>query len=81
MTTKIKVFSAAWCAQCKILKAALNRAGVEYEEIDIDTEEGEKLATLSNIRTLPTTIIVNEQDDSIEVKRIVGVQPVSEYAI
>lgn len=81
MTTKVKVFSAVWCAQCKILKAALNRAGVEYEEIDVDTDAGAELATLSNVRTLPTTLIVTEEDDSIEVKRIVGVQPVSEYAI
>ena len=32
----IIVFSTPWCGYCRGLKAGLNRAGIEYTEVDIE---------------------------------------------
>lgn len=36
------LFSAVWCGICKKAKAYLDKKGIAYREIDIDTSEGKK---------------------------------------
>lgn len=64
---KITVYGASWCGPCKMVKGALNRAGLEYEAIDIDSEPNK--AEEAGVRGIPTTII---SDDEGEVVRYVG---------
>ena len=54
---KIKVFSAAWCSQCEGMKQTLSNMGLEFDVIDIDSEEGSALAQQHRVRSLPTVII------------------------
>lgn len=41
------LFTAAWCPHCRQAKAYLERTGVTYEEVDVDTPAGKaRLAAL-----------------------------------
>lgn len=39
-TGGVQLFSASWCGYCRKAKAHLDRAGIAYREIDIDTPDG-----------------------------------------
>ncbi len=54
---EVTVYSAPWCAGCKILKAALSTAGIGFTEVDIDTPEGMTKAKELNIKSIPVTTI------------------------
>lgn len=69
----IKVVSAAWCSQCNVLKDMLTRNGVIYQVIDGD--ENMEFCMENNIKSLPTTLIYEED----EVKIIHGVGKLEEY--
>ena len=70
---KLIKFEASWCAPCKaytpIFKQVTENNGmVESQVIDIDNEV--ELTQKYNIRSVPTTILVN--DDGEELGRVVG---------
>ena len=54
---QIKLFTAQWCSQCQSMKQVLNNMGLEFETIDIDTEQGSVLAQQHKVRSLPTTLL------------------------
>ena len=56
----INLYSAEWCSGCKMLKAQLDNADVEYNYIDIDTHSD--LAAQKNIRGIPYTEILKGGD-------------------
>lgn len=74
---KITVYTASWCPSCQTLKKSLEDSNIEYETVDVDTDEGMALATNSGVRGLPTTIITDDQ--GAVIRNIVGLQPVGEY--
>ena len=37
---KAKIYSAGWCGHCRRAKALLESAQIDYDEIDVDTEDG-----------------------------------------
>lgn len=53
----IEVFSASWCSGCKTVKKVLSEKGVEFTEVDIDTEEGMLKAKGLGIRNIPVTFV------------------------
>lgn len=65
-------FSAKWCGPCQGLKMVINGAGdklpMPVEEVDID--DNIMMAQQFNVRSVPTLIIVDEQE--AELKRHVG---------
>lgn len=69
----IKVVSTAWCSQCNVLKDMLTRNGVIYHVIDAD--ENMEFCMENNIKSLPTTLIYEED----EVKIVRGVGKLEEY--
>lgn len=71
------LFTAKWCANCVALKVGLEEEGITYNTVDVDTPEGEELARKNGIRGLPTVLVINDEGE--EFRRIVGIQPVSEY--
>jgi thioredoxin-like negative regulator of GroEL len=77
MNYKIDVYSASWCPNCSVLKNSLDEANIQYEVVDCDSDEGMSRAAALGIRGLPTTVI--SQDGTV-IRRIVGLQPVSQYA-
>jgi thioredoxin 1 len=70
---KLLKFYADWCGPCKmqtmIIKSAEDKITMPIEEVDIDNNIF--MATERNVRSVPTMIIVDENDK--EVKRHVGV--------
>lgn len=62
---KLKVFSASWCTNCKPYKLYLKNLGIEFEEIDVESEEGAKLATQFSVRSLPTSIVEGADGETV----------------
>ena len=59
---RLKVYTTQRCGDCMMAKAVLDRAGVDYEEIDIDRDP-EAAATVVAInggyRTVPTLLLAD----------------------
>ncbi|WP_445476060.1 glutaredoxin family protein [Methanococcoides methylutens] len=62
--TKVTLVHASWCHVCPAAKKFWNdlrsERGFDYEEIDIDTPEGDELSQKYSIMSVPTTIIDGE---------------------
>jgi thioredoxin-like negative regulator of GroEL len=70
---KFYKFYADWCGPCKVLTANLEKAGIEYEPINI--EENEELCVAYGIRNIPVFVAVKEKDGvENEVARFVGIK-------
>ena len=71
---KLIRFTAAWCPSCKrfapILEAFAEKRGVPL--VTVDVEEQPDLGTAYDVRTLPTTVLV---DDGQVLKTITGAMP------
>ena len=70
MKLKLLKFSAQWCGPCKMQKAELekNPIGIDIQEIDIDstTPEDMELVKRYRIMSIPTMIIINNNDEVLE---------------
>ena len=56
------MYTTARCGDCTMAKAVLDRAGVVYEEIDIDLDPGAAEAVLAingGYRTVPTILLTD----------------------
>ena len=53
----IKVISANWCQQCKVLKTSLEREGIEYTLVDADDFANQEYISKLGVRSLPVTVI------------------------
>lgn len=65
-------FSAQWCAPCKVYAKTFERVekmddfkNVEFKVYDVDSDEGEDLAIKYQIRSVPTTIILDDNENVI----------------
>jgi mycoredoxin len=55
----LTMFTTTWCGYCQRLKSQLDRAGIEYEVVDIENEpEGAELVEHANggNQTVPTLL-------------------------
>ena len=72
---KILKFESDSCPQCKALSATLERITKEYKtdmkNIDIEEDNNQNLIRKYNIRSIPTLIFLNEDQ---EYNRLVGNQ-------
>ena len=67
-----KYFSAAWCGPCKQFKPIMQELADEGFDVEfLDGDENKQLAIDANIRSIPTTLIM---DGMVEVNRIVGIR-------
>ncbi|WP_409478669.1 thioredoxin fold domain-containing protein [Pseudobdellovibrio sp. HCB154] len=79
-------FSAPWCPACIRLKSeTMNKPPVKallkkvnFEEINIDLVENEKISDQYGVKAIPTVILVNEQGE--EIKRWLDYQPAKSFA-
>lgn len=55
---RVLKFSASWCNPCKMLDKQLDSLGYLVEQVDVETEEGKKLARDYGVRRIPTLIAV-----------------------
>ena len=75
MDKRILRFTASWCGPCKTLSENLERANLKMpiEVIDIDVHDN--IAQEYGIRSVPTLVMLDENN---EVKRIVGTKTVNQ---
>ena len=67
-----KYFSAKWCGPCKQFKPIMQKLSNEGYDIQfIDGDENPSMANEYDVRSVPTTVI---QENSVEVKRIIGIR-------
>lgn len=75
----LKIYSRT-CGPCKVLEIALQLAGIPHESIDVQSVQGEDIASKYEIKTVPTLILVD--DEGNVVKRhsgLLGVQELKEF--
>ena len=70
---KIIKFSTSWCGPCRAFSSTFHRVeemedykDIEFKEIDIEKDEdGEVLAEKYQVRSVPTTVLLDENDELI----------------
>lgn len=63
---KFTKFGATWCHPCKMFKPIIDEVAKDFpdvEFVDVDVDDKPDLATKNNIRSIPTYIISDEQDN------------------
>lgn len=67
---KILKFTADWCVACKNMSKLLEDIPNNITEVDIESDEGDDLSTKFKIRSIPTLVVIDSNDE--EVKRFIG---------
>ena len=68
----VKYFSAVWCGPCQTFKPTMKELASEGYNIEfIDVDEQGDAAVEYNIRSVPTTVII---ENGVEVNRLIGAQ-------
>lgn len=69
MIKNILKLSASWCAPCRVYAPTFHRVSkyekyknIEFKEYDIEEEDGEEMALKYNVRSVPTTILLDENE-------------------
>ena len=70
----IFAFSAAWCPNCPRMKPVWEKLKEDHEVNVIDVDEYPEKAKDWGVQSLPTTLIVENEE---EVDRVVGARPYS----
>ena len=65
---KLLKFYATWCGPCKTLTKTMEGIELPCEVVSIDIAEDMHLATKYKVRSVPTLILVNENDEPIATK-------------
>ena len=70
---KILKFTAEWCSSCKAMSKIIEELPDKsfIHEINVESDEGDDLATKFKIKSLPTIVVLNKNDE--EVNRFVGI--------
>jgi thioredoxin 1 len=69
---KVYKFYADWCQPCKMMSKVIKDAGdkITDEIVDVNIDEQMKTAVSFNVRSVPTMVMVDENDK--EIKRQSG---------
>lgn len=70
---EILKFYAEWCGPCKVVENLLTARDIPHTNVNIDTDEGEELASKYGIRNIPVLLVI---DNDEVVNRYVGVPSV-----
>ena len=57
----IKLYSDT-CGPCKALENNLIKSKIKYDNVNIDSEEGEKLIEKYSIKSIPTLLLIDDND-------------------
>jgi|TARA_A100001388_G_C28529945_1_gene385059 thioredoxin 1 len=69
----LKYFSATWCGPCKVFKPVMQELAGQGHSIEfIDVDEQSDVATEFGVRSVPTTVVM---ENGQEVDRFVGAIP------
>ena len=61
----LKVYSKT-CGPCKVLERNLKQSGIEYINIDVDSEEGEEISNKYEVTMVPTLLLLDDNDNLIK---------------
>ncbi len=68
----MKYFSATWCGPCQVFKPIMKELVSEGHNIEfIDVDQNNEAAAEFNVRSVPTTIVM---ENGKEIDRLVGAQ-------
>ena len=69
---KILKFSASWCGPCRVFANTFKKVSemekykdIEFKSIDIEEDDGELYVEKYNIRSVPTILLLDEDDNII----------------
>lgn len=69
---KILKFSASWCGPCRVFANTFKKVSemekykdIEFKSIDIEEDEGELYVEKYNIKSVPTILLLDEDDNII----------------
>ena len=72
MIKKIVDASASWCGPCRVFANTYKKVSemeeykdIEFKSIDIESDEGELYVEKYNIRSVPTILLLDENDNII----------------
>ena len=73
MLKKVIKFSAAWCGPCRAFAGTFKKVSemeqykdIEFKSIDIEADEdGELLTEKYNVRSVPTIVLLDENDEIV----------------
>lgn len=73
MVAKCLKFGATWCSPCKTLKPIFEKVSqmeefkdIEFIEYDIEEEDAEDLVLKYGIRSVPTVVLLDENDNVLK---------------
>lgn len=76
---KILKFYSESCAPCKVMSNKLKELDVEVKDIDIADDSSIDLCNKYSIRTVPTIIVLDENDELVSIfKGIVPIENIKE---
>jgi len=83
--TQIFKFSASWCGPCRVFADTFKKVsemdeykGIEFKSIDIENDEdGELMVEKYQIRSVPTTVLADENGDAIY--KLMGNIPLKDF--
>ena len=61
----LKIYSKT-CGPCKVLERNLKQSGIEYINIDVDSEEGEEISDKYEVTMVPTLLLLDDNDNLIK---------------
>ena len=67
---KLLKFEASWCAPCKQLSEVMKNVEIPFPVSVIDIDENREAAMSYGIRSVPTLILVDENEN--QIKRVSG---------
>lgn len=62
---KILKFGASWCSACKAQSLTLAQMQLDYPLVEIDVDKESNTAVEFGVRSLPTLIIVDENENRV----------------
>lgn len=68
MEKVIKLY-ADWCGPCKVLENMLKECNIKHENVNIDSPDGEGLSIKYGVRSIPTILILDEEENLLR-KRV-----------
>lgn len=75
---KTILLTATWCGPCSVLKNKMINESLNVDEIfDIDTPEAKEVYTKYEVRTVPTLLVVDENEELVETYK--GIQDTIDY--
>ena len=69
-TTRLLKFYATWCGPCKALEKRLKELKIPYVNIDVETDDGVKMAEKYKVQSVPTLVLVSQTGAAL--RKLVG---------